>query len=157
MVCIVAPVFGQNSSCACCTEEYKKFDFWAGNWTVTNNGKTAGTNDIYYVQDSCILLENWKTAGKYTGTSMNYYDATDKTWNQLWIDNQGASLKLKGQHDGTSMVLMSSPTVNEKNQIVIHKITWTPQESGDVRQLWESTVDGGKSWNALFDGIYSRR
>jgi hypothetical protein len=25
-----------------------------------------------------------------------------------------------------------------------------------VRQLWESSTDGGRTWNVVFDGWYSR-
>lgn len=147
----------QNNTCPCCTEDHKKFDFWVGEWEVTNNGKFAGTNTIQYSQDNCVLLENWTGAGPYTGTSMNYYDPVDKSWNQLWLDNQGGSLKLKGQFDGTSMVLMSVPAITPNNGLNIQKITWTPLENGDVRQWWESSDDGGRSWKTLFNGIYSRK
>ena len=88
---------------------------------------------------------------------MNFFEKLDKTWNQLWIDNQGNTLKLKGQFDGESMVLISDPAINRDNHIVINKITWTPLENGDVRQLWESSQDGGNSWQVLFDGNYSKK
>ena len=154
LVMVTSTAYLQSNSCACCGDEYKKFDFWAGNWNVTSNGQQAGTNNITYIQDGCILMEDWVGASGSTGSSMNFYDKTDKTWNQLWIDNQGNALKLKGQFDGTSMVLMSTPAVNQNNQIVIHKISWTPLDDGSVRQLWESTQDGGNQWNILFDGNY---
>ena len=38
----------------------------------------------------------------------------------------------------------------------IDRTTWTPLEDGRVRQHWESTTDGGKSWSTVFDGYYSR-
>ena len=151
-----AVTYTQSNTCACCGEEYKKFDFWSGNWQVSSNDQFAGTNNIYYIQDSCILLENWVGAAGTTGTSMNYFNKVDSTWNQLWIDNQGNKLQLNGQFNGESMVLISEPTVNKQNQIIINKITWTPLEDGTVRQLWEATRDGGKQWQIIFDGIYSK-
>lgn len=157
LLIFTSSTYSQSNTCACCTNEYRKFDFWSGNWHVTSNGQAAGTNNIYFIQDSCILMENWVGAGGTTGSSFNFYDKTDKTWNQLWIDNQGNKLKLKGQLDGNSMVMMSDPSINGNNQIVIHKITWTPLDNGDVRQLWESTQNGGKSWSVLFDGNYSKK
>ena len=37
-----------------------------------------------------------------------------------------------------------------------HRITWTPDADGSVRQLWESTNDKGE-WTVAFDGRYTRR
>ena len=31
------------------------------------------------------------------------------------------------------------------------------QDDGTVRQLFEESKDGGKSWNVIFDGTYTRR
>ena len=39
----------------------------------------------------------------------------------------------------------------------IQRITWTPLDGGRVRQHWESTTDGGKTWVTAFDGLYTRR
>lgn len=35
-------------------------------------------------------------------------------------------------------------------------ITWTSNEDGTVRQHWRASKDG-KTWQDVFDGIYSRR
>ena len=34
------------------------------------------------------------------------------------------------------------------------RITWTPNGDGTVRQLWESSTDGGATWSVAFDGTY---
>ena len=38
---------------------------------------------------------------------------------------------------------------------VIHRITWTPNEDGSVRQHWQTRRDGD-AWNTAFDGLYVR-
>ena len=88
----------QTDTCACCTENHKAFDFWIGKWTVTNpDGSAAGKNTINKIQNGCALQENWTSAkGGYTGVSHNFYNATKKRWEQVWIDNGGAQLKLYG-------------------------------------------------------------
>jgi hypothetical protein len=40
---------------------------------------------------------------------------------------------------------------------VLNRITWTPLDGGKVRQRWDSTLDGGKTWTVQFDGIYAKR
>jgi hypothetical protein len=37
-----------------------------------------------------------------------------------------------------------------------HRITWTPNDGGSVRQFRESTDDNG-AWSVAFDGRYTRR
>ena len=94
----IAPLSQQdNPPCKCCGDEYRQFDFWIGDWMVFDTtGKLVGNNQIVLLEDHCVLQENWKSGdSKYSGTSYNYYDNTDETWNQLWLDNQGGILKLK--------------------------------------------------------------
>ena len=39
----------------------------------------------------------------------------------------------------------------------IERITWTPNADGTVRQHWEQSTDGGKTWTTAFDGLYRRK
>ena len=144
-------------SCNCCAEAYKAFDFWVGTWDVTKpDGSPAGKNTIDKIQDSCILRENWvSAAGGYTGTSYNFYNARTQQWEQLWIDNQGGSLHLKGKRTANRMVLQSEEQKNKKGEPFYHRITWTLNADGSVRQLWE-TITNGKDIAVAFDGLYKK-
>ncbi len=37
------------------------------------------------------------------------------------------------------------------------RITWTPHADGTVRQHWEQSVDGGKTWATALDGRYRKK
>ena len=37
---------------------------------------------------------------------------------------------------------------------VKNRITWSPEPEGRVRQHWETSPDGGKTWATAFDGMY---
>lgn len=147
----------QTENCTCCTENHKAFDFWVGSWTVTKpDGSPAGKNIIEKIQDNCILRENWTSAkGAYTGTSYNFYNAKTGQWEQLWVDNQGGFLQLKGNRKGNQMILQSEIEKNKDGQPFYHRITWTKNEDGSVRQLWE-TVTNGKEVTIAFDGLYRK-
>lgn len=146
----------QNNNCACCTANHMAFDFWLGEWTVTNpNGSYAGSNVIDKIQDNCVLRENWTSATPgYTGTSTNYYDSVKKQWIQLWVDNQGQSLYLYGNFKEGAMVLQSDPTPGQ-NGLTINRVSWTPNKDGTVRQHWETSIDNGITWVTAFDGLYT--
>lgn len=76
-------------TCPCCIPEFKQFDFWIGNWDVYDTlGNKVGENKIVTTQDSCLIQENWKSQGQ-TGTSNNYYNKADSTWNQVWVSVTG--------------------------------------------------------------------
>ena len=140
-------VNAQSSNCKCCTEKHAEFDFWIGSWIVTNpNGELAGKNEIKKIQDNCILQENWTSAkGKYTGTSSNFYNAQTKQWEQIWLDNQGGSLHLKGNRIGNKMILQTTESINKDGNPYIHRITWTTNDDGTVRQLWETITNDSEA------------
>jgi hypothetical protein len=153
-------LWGQNNSlsnCNCCTEAHRQFHFWLGKWEAfTANGQKAGDNHIVLLQDTCVMQENWVSAkGGYTGTSYNYYDASTQLWYQVWIDNQGSSLRLYGGMEGGKMVLRSDEVSSPQGKY-INRITWTPNDDGTVRQHWQVSTDRGETWHTSFDGVYRR-
>ncbi|WP_299362671.1 hypothetical protein [Winogradskyella sp.] len=151
-------LFAQNKPCNCCTEKHSEFDFWIGTWDVTNpNGTKAGVNVIEKVQDNCILRENWTSATPgYTGTSNNFYNYKTSQWEQIWIDNQGQSLHLKGNKVGNQMILRTDDETNAEGKTFFHRVTWTDNEDGTVRQLWE-TITEDKEVTVAFDGLYKKK
>lgn len=141
----------------CASAEYRQFDFWLGDWEVEAKGKVAGYNKISRLYGDCILREEYRTAnGAYVGTSLNGYDAARKLWHQTWVDNQGLVLLLDGRFEQGHMRLEGkSPTPDGGTQL--DRITWTPNANGTVRQHWEQSTDGGRSWTTAFDGLYKKK
>ena len=134
--------------------EYRQFDFWIGTWDVyLADGQKAGENRVESINDGCGLLENWSGRGGSGGKSLNAYDRDDKRWHQSWIDNGGDRLVIAGGLVDKRMVMSSDPAAAGPLQ----RIAWTPNDDGSVRQLWESSADGGKTWTVQFDGRYVRR
>lgn len=148
----------QQNDCNCCTEQHQQFDFWLGEWNTYNtNGKLAGTNSITKIQGNCILKEEWTSATSgYTGTSYNFFNTQTKQWEQIWIDNQGQSLHLKGHYKGNQMILSSEAMKNAKGETIYNRITWTKNDNGTVRQHWETSPDK-KAWKTAFDGLYKKK
>ena len=141
---------------ACSSAVYRQFDFWLGRWDVTANGKPAGKNRIESVLDGCALLESWTGASGSTGHSLNTYDATRSVWHQTWVDNSGLLLTLEGHLQAGAMVLEGMTAASHDMPATRHRITWTPQPNGDVRQLWQSSKDEARTWQTEFDGLYQR-
>jgi hypothetical protein len=141
---------------ACDGSEQRQFDFWLGEWNVrTPDGKLAGVNSISREYAGCVLHERYSTGRGYSGESLNTYDAGRKVWHQTWVDDSGTLLLLEGGLRGHNMVL-EGRTVGTDGQVTQHRITWTPNADGSVRQHWESTDDKGL-WSTAFDGSYTRK
>ena len=137
---------------SCTSAEYRQFDFWIGEWEVfLPGGKKAGDSRIESIAAGCALLENWSGNGGFSGKSLNSYDLEDKRWHQSWVDSSGSRLELAGSYADKRMVLSSAPGTT------VQRIAWSINDDGSVRQLWESTADGGKTWTVQFDGKYVRR
>jgi Protein of unknown function (DUF1579) len=143
----------------CTRPEHRQFDFWVGEWDVTGrNGNPAGTNRIRVVHGGCALQEDWSGASGFTGTSINAFDASTGRWHQTWIGSDGVLLQLDGGPKDGSMELTGT-TAGANGASTMHRIRWTPltEHPGQVRQLWESSTDSGRTWSIAFDGTYKRK
>lgn len=145
-------------NCNCCSENHRAFDFWIGEWDVVNSkdGSPAGSSIISKEEDGCVIRENWTSAkAGYTGTSLNFFNTQTEQWEQLWIDNAGASLKLKGSRVGNQMILASDEYTKPDGKKYWNRITWTKNDDGTVRQLWE-VISEGEVTTIAFDGLYRK-
>jgi hypothetical protein len=138
--------------------EASQFDFWIGEWTVTQpDGKAAGESRILSINGGRALLENWTSAsGNYAGKSLNSYDAASGKWKQFWVDTGGLVLELSGGMVDGSMVL-SGKSKGPAGKDMLDRISWTPNADGSVRQHWEQSDDGGATWKTAFDGRYVKK
>lgn len=144
----------QNKGCP--KEEYRLFDFWIGEWDVFAAGKKVGENSIQPILDGCVLQENWQGAQGSKGSSFNYYNPKTQKWHQFWVWRNGTTLPLlTGERKGNQMTL-SGVEEQKDGKKLHHRITWTKNDDGTVRQYWENSSDG-KSWKPAFDGIYKKK
>ena len=142
----------------CSSAEYRQFDFWIGDWNVTSNEERVGTNSIHPIHGGCALQENWRGTGVggISGTSFNIYDQATGRWHQTWVDDSGTLLLLDGGLVDGVMVLSGQRPARDGSGMAQHRISWTSNPDGSVRQLWEASKDDGGSWTVLFDGLYNK-
>ena len=142
--------------CPCCSELHQAFDFWVGEWKVWSpGGQLAGTNRIEKLEGGCVLQEHWVSTAGGTGTSLNFYNAATGLWEQLWVDSSGQVLKLAGTGQNGRMELLSEPFQDPEGHTRVHRITWTLEADGSVRQLWV-LLEAGEVAQTLFDGRYRK-
>jgi hypothetical protein len=141
---------------ACRTPEHRQFDFWLGEWNVLGpQGRQVGTNTITAVLGGCALHESWTGTGM-SGNSYNIYFEAEKRWHQTWVDSTEAFSEAERRlRDGRMVLAGEGP--GPQGGRVKHRITWSKLDPGRVRQLWESSTDGGGTWTVAFDGTYVPR
>jgi hypothetical protein len=157
LLVLTATNVSSQTGCKCCDDGHRQFDFWIGDWIVKDTlGTVVGENRITKIEDGCVLKEQWTGTSGTTGTSMNYFDKSNKTWNQLWLDNGGNQLKLKGQLALGKMILRSEMEQTTDSNYY-NQITWSKNEDGTITQLWEIFDASNQPLRTLFKGIYHRK
>ncbi len=139
-------------------EDYRHFDFWLGEWDVYVGEQKVGENSITMAKGGCAIHESYTTARNYAGQSINYYDPIDKKWHQHWVGAGRDVYNYLEVDRGPGMLQFESPFMNPANgELTISRLTFTLNDDGTVRQLFESSSDDGETWSNAFDGLYKKK
>jgi hypothetical protein len=152
--CAVALTTTANA--ACTAPVYRQFDFWLGNWRVTNAaGKLLGYDRVTKRLGGCVVYEEYRdTTDPSIGVGMTGYDAGRALWHQAFMDDAGFVLDLDGSLQGGAMVLEGTDIANGKTRL--NRGVWSRRGAEDVEELWTVSLDGGQSWETRFDGRFHR-
>lgn len=136
--------------------ESRAFDFWVGEWDVTNAaGQPAGKSSVQLLLNGCALYENWSTGGNGDGKSLNSYNAALNMWQQFWTDQTGRVTEYRTSAWIGSSLQYTARVTSPKPQLL--HMTFTPVNKDLVRQHGEVSVDDGKTWTTQYDLYYHRR
>ena len=159
--CFIQTAYAQRP---CTTPEYRQFDFWVGKWEAFGpKGNKAGDSKISIILDSCIILEEWTSAGQqngltYSGKSFNTYNAATNQWQQTWVDNIGGTTEfLRGEGSEGKIIFYADKVMGPKGKLFMRKLTFTKLTDDKVRQLGERSDDEGKTWSVEYDLEYRRK
>lgn len=154
----------------CSKPVYRQFDFWVGNWEAYGvKGGKAGDSKISVIIDSCIILEEWTSAGlqqglRYAGKSFNTYNAGEKQWQQTWVDNTGnTTFFSEGRYEdnpqeaGPKIIFKTRPFKISKDSFATRKLTFFNLDKNKVRQLGEISKDNEATWVTEYDLEYRRK
>ncbi len=138
-------------------ERHHAFDFWIGDWTVTQNGQFAGTNNISAILGHCVIFEEWESASGSKGKSFNYYDPGYDHWRQIWIGDSGSIIEFTGEARDDGIFYTAETVDSADGSVTLHKFEFTRYENGDVRQFWQTSTDGGDTYSTIWDGRYTTK
>ena len=139
----------------CGDPEYRRFDFWVGDWGVYEVGdetKAVARARIDVILGGCALREVYEQAGGLVGQSFTAFDAGRKVWHQTWVTNRGQLLMIEGRFQG-SAVTLQGPQVSADGQESIVRGVWVPDAHG-VRETAHTSKDSGATWQPWFDIVF---
>ena len=136
------------------SEDFNDFDFWLGQWNVTDNSSSnvAGSNTITKDLNNCLVMENWTGASGSIGKSINYFNPLRQEWRQVWVA-PGYVIDITGGLENGAMVLTGSIDYFTDKRYDFRG-SWTPSDDGSVRQFFEQYDPDSQEWNTWFDGRY---
>jgi tetratricopeptide (TPR) repeat protein len=137
-------------------EKHHAFDFWIGEWDVSQSGQAAGTNNIQSILGHCVIFEQWEGLSGTLGKSFNYYDPGYDHWRQIWVSDSGTVIEFTGQaRDGG--IFYTAETIDPADGAVTHhKFEFTQNDDGSVRQFWATSTDAKETWTTSWDGHYEK-
>ena len=138
-------------------DRHHAFDFWIGEWTVTQNGQFAGTSSVQPILGHCTIFEQWESANATFGKSFNYYDPAHDHWRQIWIGDSGSIIEFTGEARDSGIFFTAETIDPDDRSVTLHKFEFTEIGEGGVRQYWETSTDSGETWQIIWDGRYERR
>lgn len=147
----------------CAAAEQKQLEFWVGDWDLTWPGQKQGeldhgTNTIHRLLDSCVVQENFSAgdSGHLRGMSVSIFDTRAGRWKQTWVDNEGGYLDFVGEFKDGQMVL-SRDNVQPDGKKVVQRMVFKNIAANEFDWSWESSADGGKTWNVMWPIHYKRK
>ncbi len=140
-------------------DRFNDFDFWIGDWQVTdtNTGKLAGHNTIIKVAQNCLIQESWVGVAGSGGKSMNYFNPMTGKWRQVWIGSSGYLIDIEGGLVDGDMVLEGTISTFTNHQKFPFKGTWKNLGEGKVQQIFHQFDPKNKKWVLWFDGTYVKQ
>ena len=137
---------------------FRKFDFWVGDWDVQQTGvpraPVGASSHVERILSGCVIFENWEPGPTGAGKSFNIYNTVTKKWEQYWVDATGRITHYFGEFHDDGNLDYEADQFGTTNKV---RMTFFNQGPDQVRQLGHLSTDGGKTWTVSFDLTYLRK
>jgi hypothetical protein len=141
----------------CSAPEFRKFDFWLGDWDTFDAGDPATSvarTHIDLIAGGCAVHELYEQTDGLIGDSILSFDPARKVWQQTWVTNRGSLMVIAGGRNDGGLTLEGEMHIRD-GRTLLQRITWRAERSG-VREASMISRDGGKTWEPAFDVLFQR-
>lgn len=143
---------------ACASDSsFQRLAFWVGDWDVFDSvGTRYASQRVHPAVDACAFIAEWTGPVGDKGTSLTAYDPRTHDWKQVYVSNQipaaaGVSIrKSDPSYDGPGIrfIALADPAPGDMSRL---RITIAPLADHRVRQTFEESTDGGRTWRTVFN------
>lgn len=160
LLCVTGPAAraADPAAPACQAPEYRRLDFWVGDWNafdVDAPDAVAARVQVTRILGGCVVREVYAGTDGLHGESYTVYDAIRKLWHQTWVTNRGQLLEIEGRFEGERLTLEGTQRSATGPDVRVRAV-WLP-EKGGVRETAHTSNDGGATWKPLFDMRFKTR
>lgn len=137
-------------------------DFWLGTWDVLIQDRLVGTNEIRKILNGCAVTEDWTGAEGRRGFSLFYFQPASRQWKQIWVTDRalgqgGVKEKALAERLPNGTLKFHGEGLSTDGKRYIDRTILVPVAEHEVQQAIEISVDGGETWQTVFDARYVRR
>ncbi len=143
----------------CGASEQRQFDFWLGEWDVSETGAAAveAESSITLHDQGCVILEYWRPFQGASGHSINGYDKAAKIWRQTWIDATGRITAYGGTMLDGTLYLDNLTAETSGAAAGRRRMNFRAIDANTVRQWGELLDEKSGKWSIAWDLTYRRR
>lgn len=133
----------------CTAPEHRQLDFWVGEWDVYRTGteELAGRSIVERIYNDCAIRETWRPFDMNEGGSVSSYDRVAGVWRQTWVDSTAERIDYSGRLENGRMTFLA-----ERPGRRTRVTQW--REGDTVRQVGETSTNGGQTWTPSYDYAY---
>ena len=107
--------------------------------------------------DGKVLQEHFNDPSTgFKGTSISVFNPNTKVWHQAWADNQGGYFNFIGETSGDKKIFKTLPVERNGKTIVLRMVFYNITDKA-MTWDWESSTDGGTTWNLNWRIEYTRK
>jgi len=151
----VVDTMTQNAHPCRSAPEFRQFDYWLGEWDVQIGSQKLAKSSVQIILDDCVVFENYTDSRGYAGKSFSLWDANTKKWEQRYVDTTGALHHWTGGLEDGVMIFYWTYTRNGTE--TTQRMKYLKEGPDAVRQVIDTSTDGGKTWAPGYNGLYLRR
>lgn len=139
-------------------ERARELDFWLGEWDVLGgNGQVLGTSTVTTDLGGCLVEERFRTPKGYEAVSFAHFDVWEERWYRTYIDGRGERMEMRGGPVGDAMVLVADEDGPGSSGALRVRVTLEADGQDVVRQRFDVSRNGGRSWRTAEELVYERR
>jgi hypothetical protein len=142
---------------------YQRLRFWVGDWEILDStGAHYANQRVHEAADGCAFTAEWEGRDGNNGLNLSAYDGATGEWRQVYVSNQvpaplGVQLRRSDatyRGAGVRFIALVDPPTTQRHR---SRITIAPLDGNAAVQLFEQSVDAGKTWTIQFTATHLRR